>query len=72
VALSYLLPYTFSMGIVFLYVWLTGFIEPLHLNAYRDVFLNFTAVSICVMLVIFLRDKRMKHKNKNEVKEHML
>lgn len=55
--LSYLVPYAISMGIVFFYVWLTGFIEPLHPNAYRDIFLNFTAVSICVMLVIFIRGK---------------
>lgn len=55
--LSYLVPYLISLGIVFFYVWLTGFIEPLHPNAYRDIFLNFTAVAICVMLVIFVRDR---------------
>jgi hypothetical protein len=70
--LSYLVPYTISMGIVFFYVWLTGFIEPLHPNAYRDIFLNFTVVSICVMIVIYLKNKRMRRKNKNEVKEHAL
>ena len=36
--LSYFAPYSISMGIVFLYVWLTGFIEPLHPDAYRDNF----------------------------------
>lgn len=59
--------YAISMGIVFFYVWLSGFIEPLHPDAYRDVFLNFTAVSICVMIVIFIKDKR-KH-NKSESAE---
>jgi hypothetical protein len=55
--LSYLVPYAISMAIVFFYVWLTGFIETLHPNAYRDIFLNFTAISICVMIVIFIKDK---------------
>jgi hypothetical protein len=36
--LSYFVPYAISMGIVFVYVWLTGFIEPLHPDAYRDNF----------------------------------
>lgn len=68
--LSYLVPYTISMGIVFFYVWLTGLVEPLHPDAYRDIFLNFTAVAICVMVVIFLKDKWMEKKNKNREKAH--
>ena len=55
--LSYVVPYSISMAIVFLYVWLTGFVEPLHPDAYRDVFLNFTAVAVCIMGVIFVKDK---------------
>ncbi len=55
--LSYLVPYAISMAIVFFYVWLTGFVEPLHPDAYRDIFLNFTAVSVAVMSVIFIKDK---------------
>ena len=47
--------YLYFNGIVFLYVWLTGFIEPLHPDAYCDIFLNFTAISIFVMFVIFLK-----------------
>lgn len=58
--LSYLVPYIISMGIVFFYVWLTGFIEPLHPYAYRDIFLNFTGVSIFVMFVIFIKNKRKR------------
>lgn len=64
--LSYLVPYVISMGIVFFYVWLIGFIEPLHPNAYRDIFLNFTGVSICVMIVIALKDKYKRNKNTKE------
>ncbi len=59
--LSYLIPYAISMGIVFLYVWLTGFIEPLHPNAYRDIFINFTAVALVIMLIVFVKD-RVKEK----------
>lgn len=62
--LSYLVPYALSMGIVFFYVWLTGFIEPLHPNAYRDIFLNFTAVALCVMLGISIKDKWVQNKMK--------
>ncbi len=70
--LSYLVPYVLSMGTVFLYVWLTSFFEPLHPNAYRDIFLNFTAISICVMFAFFLKDKIKSHRNnKGEVKEHL-
>lgn len=69
-ALSYLVPYAISMGIVILYVWLTGFIEPLHPDAYRDIFINFTAVSILVMFVLFLIDKRKRYKK--EEKKHTL
>ena len=55
------------MGNVFVYVWLTGFIEPLHPDAYRDNFLNFTAISIFAMLVIFLKDNIKRRRNKNKV-----
>ncbi|QUH26177.1 DUF6608 family protein [Serpentinicella alkaliphila] len=59
--LSYFVPYAISMGIVFLYVWISGFIEPLHPDAYRDIFLNFTSVTICVIIVITIKD-RLKEK----------
>ncbi len=55
--LSYFLPYVISMAIVFFYVWLTGFIMPLHPDAYRDIFLNFTAVSCGVIFIIFAKDQ---------------
>lgn len=70
--LSHLVPYAISMGIVFFYVWLTGFIEPLHPDAYRDIFLNFTVISICVMIVMFIKDNQKRNKNKNGEKEHTL
>jgi predicted neutral ceramidase superfamily lipid hydrolase len=57
--LTYLIPYSISMGIVFLYVWITGFFQPLHPDAYRDIFLNFTSVSALVMTVIYFKDRRL-------------
>ena len=63
--LSYLVPYALSMAVVFFYVWLTGFVEPLHPDAYRDIFLNFTAVAACVMLVIFARDRWQANRNRS-------
>lgn len=64
--LSYLIPYLISMGIVFFYVWLTGFVEPLHPDAYRDIFLNFTAVSLAVMFIFYIKDKRKKVNGRTE------
>lgn len=63
--LTYLVPYALSMAVVFFYVWLTGFVEPLHPDAYRDIFLNFTAVAACVMLVIFVKDRWLSNRKKS-------
>jgi hypothetical protein len=68
--LSYIVPYVISMGIVFLYVWLSGFIEPLHRNAYRDIFLNFTAVAACVMIVLTIKDKWSKRSSSKQNKHN--
>ena len=65
--LSFFLPYGISMGVVFFYVWLTAFIEPLSKNAYRDVFFNFTTISICVAVILTIKDKWKKKKSKGEL-----
>lgn len=54
--ISFLISYSISMLIVFIYVWITGFWEELHPNAYRDIFLNFTTVSIVVAIAITTKD----------------
>lgn len=51
------------MGLVFLYVWIIGFFETLHPNAYRDVFLNFTAVAVILWIIATLKDN-LKTKSK--------
>ncbi|MBU9711901.1 DUF6608 family protein [Evansella tamaricis] len=65
--LTYFVPYVISMVIVFFYVWLTGFFVSLHPDAYRDIFFNFTGVTICVVVVLLLidRTKNKKRKMKN-------
>ncbi len=69
--LTYLVPYSISMGVVFFYVWFTGLFEPLHPDAYRDIFLNFTVISILVMTVMFVRDKlKMKNPTGSEDSEN--
>ncbi len=62
--LTYLVPYSIPMGIVFIYVWITGFFQPLHPDAYRDIFLNFTTIAAVVMIVIHFRNRRKASKDK--------
>ena len=61
-ALNIVVPYCVSMGLVFLYVFFTGFFEELHPNAYRDIFLNYTIIFAVVFIVVtvFERLKRKK------------
>ena len=54
--------YIISMALVFILVWITGFIEPLARSAYRDIFLNFTVVFVCVVIVILIIEKRKMKK----------
>ncbi|HET8777759.1 MAG TPA: DUF6608 family protein [Candidatus Limnocylindria bacterium] len=53
--------YVPTMLLVFGYVWLTGFVEPLARHAYRDVFLNYTVAAVLVGVVLnaadLVRDK---------------
>lgn len=58
VLVSTLLIYVISMGMVYLYVWLFGFIEPLHPNAYRDITLNFTPLFIIISVIVHNRSKK--------------
>lgn len=54
-----------TMGLVFGFVWLNQFIEPLAKTAYRDIFINYTAlfVIVCVVAVIVHNMKRRRNKN---------
>ncbi|TVP83009.1 MAG: hypothetical protein EA344_10395 [Alkalicoccus sp.] len=60
--LSYLVAYSVSMSIVFVYIWFFGLFQPLHPDAYRDVFFNFTAIAAVICLALetntFVKRKR--------------
>jgi len=44
--------YLVSMAAVFIFTWLTGvFIEPVHPNGYRDIWVNYTCLFIAVAMV---------------------
>ena len=52
--LNIALPYAISMIFVFLSVWISGFFIELHVNAYRDIFINYTAGYIVVISMLKL------------------
>lgn len=53
--LSLVIPYAISMGTVFLYVWVLGHFGELARHAYRDIFLNFTVITIVVCICIKIK-----------------
>lgn len=52
-ALTHLIHYVVTMLIIFLMMFGMGFFVFLHPNAYRDIFLNYTAIYIGVVAVEF-------------------
>ncbi len=67
--LTWLVVYGIGMTIVFIYVWFTRFFEPLHKNAYRDIFLNFTSIAVVIGIIIHFIEKR-KEKRGRQVNEN--
>ena len=66
--LTWLLVYGIGMLLVFIYVWFTGFFEPLSKHAYRDIFLNFTSIAVIIGIIIHFIEKR-KEKRGRQVNE---
>jgi hypothetical protein len=66
---TWLVVYGIAMTIVFIYVWFTGFFEPLSKHAYRDIFLNFTSVAVVIGIIIHIIEKR-KEKRGRQVNEN--
>lgn len=64
--MSWLVPYAISMSIVFGYVWFTGHFEELHKNAYRDIFLNFTAITVVISICYIVKDKIIDRRRVSE------
>lgn len=55
--INVIVPYILSLSIVLIIVFLSGFIEPVHPNGYRDIILNFSGMYILVLLSSFIYDK---------------
>ncbi len=68
--LTWLVIYVPSMLLIFLYVWITGFFEPLSSRAYRDIFLNYTSIAVIAGIIILVIDllkmKRIKGEYENK------
>lgn len=59
--LSHIISYVVSMSLVFFYVWVTSFFEPLDPGAYQGIFFTFTSLTIVISIIIEIKD-RMKRK----------
>ena len=53
-----LLVYIPTMALVFGFVWLNQFIEPLAASAYRDIIINYTGLFAMVSAIAVFRQKR--------------
>lgn len=60
--LKVIVHYSVTMLLVFLMVYISGHFVELDKNAYRDIFLNYTAAFIVVSVIMFLYGKK-KSKN---------
>ncbi|KPU44250.1 hypothetical protein OXPF_24180 [Oxobacter pfennigii] len=63
--LNHIIPYTITMLLVLAYVWFTGLFDELHKNAYRDIFLNYTAIYAVITVIWILKDKYANKKVNN-------
>jgi len=61
--ISNVVSYVISMGLIFIYVWITGFFDPLSPGAYQGIFITYTALAIFILLVIEIKN-RIQEKNK--------
>ena len=59
----FVIPYMIFIALAMAYVWVCGFWQDLHPNAYRDVFINDTIAYIVVYFTIEICD-RLKHRRK--------
>ena len=45
-----------TMGLAFGFIWLNQFIEPLAKSAYRDIFINYTSLSVMVSIAAIIKN----------------
>ena len=60
--LNFFIPYLIFIILAFIYVFISGFFEELHPNAYRDIFLNDTVAYIVIYIGVSIYQKISKHK----------
>lgn len=58
--------YMLTMGMAFLLVFFSGFIDPLSKHAYRDIFFNYTGLFIIISIFIMLAGRVRKGKSLKE------
>lgn len=56
----FIIHYVATMGIIFLLVWVSGFLIELHPDAYRDIFLNFTPIYLLIAAGFLIRKRYRK------------
>ncbi len=62
VLIKIMVTYIPTMTLTFLYVWISGFREPLASSAYRDIFINYTGLFLIVSVIVIILEK-IKSKN---------
>lgn len=60
---KFMIPYMIFISLAMVYVWVCGFWQDLHPNAYRDVFINDTLAYIVVYIAIEIYGK-LKYRQK--------
>ena len=61
--ISHLISYIISMSIVFLYVWVTSFFEPLSPGAYQGIFFTFTSLTIVFSIFLEIKERISRKKS---------
>lgn len=64
--ISTFIGYIPTMLLAFGYVWLVGLREPLAKSAYRDIFINYTMMFLCLCVICNIIDIVRKKKDKTE------
>lgn len=52
--------YVPTMLLCILFVWLSGFREPLASSAYKDIFINYTGLFLMISIAVILLEKKKK------------
>ncbi len=64
--ISHLASYAISMTVVFAYVWVTGFFDPLSPGAYQGIFVTFTSLTIMISILIEVKDRTIRKRRRGQ------